>query len=94
MASISAPTYLVRRNNSTAFYFRSVIPIDLRPILGTKEFWISLSTGLLSEAKKLSYRCNAIAKTIYGRIRQAGSVDKEMKEKDLSFDIIKSGYFF
>jgi integrase len=49
------PTFIVRNNNHSAYFFRSIIPKDLRKQFnGTREIRISLKTGIRSEARKLS----------------------------------------
>jgi len=46
---------LLRRG--TIYYHRQVVPLALRPLLsGRKEFWKSLRTSDLEEAKALSLR--------------------------------------
>ena len=48
-----SPSFLIR--NRYSYCFRMNVPIDLRPMIGKKEFRYSLKTGYLSEAKSKAY---------------------------------------
>ncbi len=53
--SAKQPTFIVRKNNTSAYFFRSIIPQDLRENFnGIREFRLSLKTGILTEAKRLA----------------------------------------
>ena len=47
-----SPSCLVR--HSSIYYFRAVVPADLRPRLRQQEYRISLRTGFLTQAKTMS----------------------------------------
>lgn len=50
------PSFMVRNNNTSAYFFRSTIPKDLRDKFdGIREFRFSLKTGIKSEAQRYSY---------------------------------------
>ena len=51
---IMSSTYLVRRQVGSSYLFRSVIPLDLQPQLGRRQFQLSLRYGILKQAKFLS----------------------------------------
>ena len=41
-------SYLVHRKTGNSYLFRSVVPLDLQPLLGTRQFQLSLGCGTLS----------------------------------------------
>ena len=62
-------TYLVHRQLGQSFLYRSIIPRDLRPILGQNQFQLSLRCGILSHAKHLSQQLYHHTQKIYAQIR-------------------------
>ena len=62
-------TYLVHRQLGQSFLYRSIIPRDLRPILGQNQFQLSLRCGILSHAKHLSQQLYHQTQKIYAQIR-------------------------
>ncbi len=44
--SIMSSTYLVLRQSGYSFLFRSIIPKDLQPQLGSRQFQLSLKCGI------------------------------------------------
>ena len=62
-------TYLVHRQLGQSFLYRSIIPRDLRPILGQNQFQLSLRCGILSHAKHLSQQLYRHTQKIYAQIR-------------------------
>ena len=62
-------TYLVHRQLGQSFLYRSIIPRDLRPILGQNQFQLSLRCGVLSQAKHLSQQLYHHTQKIYAQIR-------------------------
>jgi len=80
---IMSSTYLVHRRQGQTFLFRSVIPTDLRPKLGRRQFQLSLRCGIKSQALNLSQHLNSITKCLYEQIRQAHDTEtiEEIKQK-------------
>ena len=62
-------TYLVHRQLGQSFLYRSIIPRDLRLILGQNQFQLSLRCGILSQAKYLSQQLYHHTQKIYAQIR-------------------------
>lgn len=53
--SAKQPTFIVRNSNTSAYFFRSIIPLDLRKKFnGIRELRISLKTGIKSEAERFA----------------------------------------
>ena len=63
-------TYLVRRQVGSSYLFRSVIPLDLQPQLGRRQFQLSLRCGILKQAKSLSLHLHHLTQNLYDQIRQ------------------------
>ena len=62
-------TYLVHRHPGQSFLYRSIIPRDLQPLLGQKQFQLSLCCGILSHAKLISQQLYHHTQKIYAQIR-------------------------
>jgi len=62
-------TYLVHRQVGSSYLFRSVIPLDLQPQLGRRQFQLSLRCGILKQAKSLSLHLHHLTQHLYGQIR-------------------------
>ena len=62
-------TYLVHRQVGSSYLFRSVIPLDLRPQLGRRQFQLSLRCGILKQAKSLSLHLHHLTQNLYDQIR-------------------------
>ena len=63
-------SYLVHRKTGSSYLFRSVVPLDLQPLLESKQFQLSLGCGILSQSKILSFHLNTITQSIYNSIRE------------------------
>ena len=50
--------------------FRSVVLLDLQPLLGTRQFQLSLGCGILSQSKILPFHLNTITQFICHSIRE------------------------
>ena len=74
------PSYLVHRKSGSSYLFRSVIPLDLRSILETKQFQLSLGWGSLRQSRRLSFHLNQVTQSLYNSIRQ----NPEMKKLTIS----------
>ena len=66
-------TYLVKKKPGSSFLFRSIIPKDLQPHFGKKQFQLSLGCGLLKKAKFLSLNLHQHAQCIYAEARNSES---------------------
>ena len=73
-------SYLVHRKTGSSYLFRSVVPLDLQPLLESKQFQLSLGCGILSQSKILSFHLNTITQFIYNLIRE----NPEMKKLTIS----------
>jgi len=62
-------TYLVHRQVDSSYLFRSVIPLDLQPQLGRRQFQLSLRCGILKQAKSLSLHLHHLTQNLYDQIR-------------------------
>jgi len=78
-------TYLVHRQLGQSFLYRSIIPIDLQPLLGQRQFQLSLRCGIFSQAKCLSQQLYHHTQKIYAQIRhnsdQLGLTLQQIKHK-------------
>ncbi|MDP6597524.1 MAG: site-specific integrase [Candidatus Poribacteria bacterium] len=63
-------TYLVHRKSGYSFLFRSIIPTDLQPQLGRRQFQLSLKCGIRHQAKFLALHLYNLTQQIYASIRQ------------------------
>ena len=64
-------TYLVLRKSGYSFLFRSIIPKDLQPQLGSRQFQLSLKCGIRHQAKSLALHRYNLTQQIYASIRQS-----------------------
>ena len=64
-------TYLVLRKSAYFFLFRSIIPKDLQPQLGSRQFQLSLKCGIRHQAKSLALHLYNLTQQIYASIRQS-----------------------
>ena len=62
-------TYLVHRQVGSSYLFRSIIPLDLQPQLGRRQFQLSLRCGILKQAKSLSLHLHHLTQHLYDQIR-------------------------
>ena len=74
------PSYLVHRKSGSSYLFRSVILLDLRPILKSRQFQLSLGCGILRQSKQLSLYLNQVTQSLYNSIRE----NPEMKKLTIS----------
>ena len=74
------PSYLVHRKSGSSYLFRSVIPLDLRSILETKQFQLSLGCGILRQSRRFSFHLNQVTQSLYNSIRE----NPEMKKLTIS----------
>ena len=73
-------SYLVYRKTGSSYLFRSVIPLDLQPILESRQFQLSLGCGILRQSKQLSLYLNQVTQSLYNSIRE----NPEMKKLTIS----------
>ena len=59
------PKYISRRPGKNNYLFRSVIPLSLRPSIGSRQFTISLETSNQIDAARLAEHLNIIVQQIY-----------------------------
>ena len=77
---MSTQQFLVlRKNLSSSFHFRSIVPKDLQNHFGQREFHISLKSSSLRYSKSLSMRLYGITQRLYEQVRSG-----EMKELTVS----------
>tara|TARA_B100000745_G_scaffold199563_1_gene131609 strand:- start:64 stop:1398 length:1335 start_codon:yes stop_codon:yes gene_type:complete len=81
-------TYLVHRKQSYSYLFRSIIPKDLQPQLGNRQFQLSLNCGILGQAKSISRHLYNHAQCLYERMRKNG--DEFQVSIDQIKDILRS----
>ena len=72
-------TYIIKKKRSSSYYFRIVIPQDLRPVLIKRTIILSLRTGILHQAKKQASFLYVITQQIFEQIRKFPA----MKQLDL-----------
>ena len=80
---LSTPSCLVK--HGSIYYFRAVVPADLRPRLKQREYRLSLRTGFLTQAKTMSISMKARLSTLFHLMRQerelmAGLSDQQIRE--------------
>ena len=63
-------TYIIKKRRSSYYYFRVVIPKDLRPILIKRTIVISLRTAILHQAEKDALWLYSITQQIFDQIRK------------------------
>jgi len=80
MGSISLFSYLIRPSSS--YYFRIIVPTDLRPVVGFREIRYSLRTGFLSEAKLKAPRMASFVQWLFQDIRKGGRM-RELSQVEL-----------
>ena len=73
-------SYLVYRKTGSSYLFRSVIPLDLQPILESRQFQLSLGCGILRQSKQLLLYLNQVTQSLYNSIRE----NPEMKKLTIS----------
>ena len=81
-------TYLVHRKQGYSYLFRSIIPKDLQPQLGNRQFQLSLNCGILGQAKSISRHLYNHAQCLYERMRKNG--DEFQVSIDQIKDILRS----
>ena len=69
---IMSSTYLVHRKQGYSYLFRSIIPKDLQPQLGSGQFQLSLNCGILGQAKSISHHLYNHVQCLYERMRKDG----------------------
>ena len=69
-------SYLVHRKTGSFYLFRSIVPLDLQPLFGTRQFQLSLGCGILGQSKILSFHLNTITQFIYNSIRENPDMKK------------------
>ena len=70
------PSYLVHRKSGSSYLFRSIIPLDLQPILQSRQFQLSLGCGILQQSKQLSFYLHQITQSLYSSIRENPQMKK------------------
>ena len=83
-------SYLVHRKTGSSYLFRSVVPLDLQPLLESKQFQLSLGCGILSQSKILSFHLNTITQFIYNLIRENPEMKKLTIKEILKVELEKS----
>ena len=78
-----SPSYLVHRKSGNSYLFRSIIPLDLQPILQSRQFQLSLGFGILQQSKRLSFYLHQITQSLYHSIRENPEIKK------LTINVIK-----
>jgi integrase len=73
-------TFLVKPSYRHPYYFRSIVPLDLRGTLGQNQFLLSLQDHNFQSARRTAYFLNVKVKEIYSDIRNG----RFMKELTLS----------
>ena len=73
-------SYLVHRKTGSSYLFRSVVPLDLQPLLESRQFQLSLGCGILSQSRLLSFYLNRVTQSLYNLIRE----NPEMKKLTIS----------
>ena len=69
------PQYLVKNPSNSSFFFRTIIPLDIRNLFGgIKEFRVSLKCVSKVESKKICLHLNNRVETIYAQIRMGKSL--------------------
>ena len=81
-------TYLVHRKQGYSYLFRSIIPKDLQPQLGSRQFQLSLNCGILGQAKSISRHLYNHVQCLYERMRKNG--DEFQVSIDQIKDILRS----
>ena len=81
-------TYLVHRKQGYSYLFRSIIPKDLQPQLGSRQFQLSLNCGILGQAKSISHHLYNHVQCLYERMRKNG--DEFQVSIDQIKDILRS----
>ena len=77
MGTRTAFSYLIRP--SSIYYFRVIVPPDLRGVVGKKEIRYSLRTGFLSEAKYRALRMASFVQRLFREIRKGGIMSELSK---------------
>ena len=85
---IMSSTYLVHRKQGYSYLFRSIIPTDLQPQLGGRQFQLSLNCGILGQAKSISRHIYNHVQCLYERMRKNG--DEFQVSIDQIKDILRS----
>ena len=80
---------MVRRQVGSSYLFRSVIPLDLQPQLGRRQFQLSLRCGILKQAKSLSLHLHHLTQNLYDQIKN--NSDQLKITVDQLKQILKSG---
>ena len=85
------PQYLVKNPSNTSFFFRTIIPLDIRDLFGgIKEFRVSLKCVSKIESKKICLHLNNRVETIYEQIRMGKSLTIDEMKRILKKEIEKS----
>ena len=85
------PQYLVKNPSNTSFFFRTIIPLDIRDLFGgIKEFRVSLKCVSKVESKKICLHLNNRVETIYEQIRMGKSLTIDEMKRILKKEIEKS----
>ena len=79
------PQYLVKNPSNTSFFFRTIIPLDIRDLFGgIKEFRVYLKCVSKVESKKICLYLNKQIQIIYEQIRMGKSLTIDEMRSELS----------
>ena len=82
-------TYLVKKKQGSSFLFRSIVPTDLQPHFGKRQFQLSLGCGLLKKAKFLSLNLHQYTQYMYAEARNSESGLENLDISKIK-DVLKS----
>ena len=86
------PTFMRRHRNSSCYYFRVRIPIDLQEYFkDKKDLTISLRTGVYRDASRTATKLYTLSQIIFDKIRiQEIDLDLEGVKKILNVEITRN----
>ena len=85
------PQYLVKNPSNSSFFFRTIIPLDIRDLFGgIIEFRVSLKCVSKLESNKICLHLNNRVETIYEQIRMGKSLTIDEMKRILKKEIEKS----
>ena len=75
---------MVGRQVGSSYLFRSVIPLDLQPQLGRRQFQLSLRCDILKQAKSLSLHLHHLTQNLYDQIKNNSDQLKQILKSGLA----------
>jgi integrase len=79
-AKLRLPSYLI--STASGYYFRVIIPLDLRPIVGRSELRYSVRTGFIGEAKHRALSMAGFTQRLFQSLRK-GSKMRELSDAEI-----------